>query len=113
MRIRLNFQDKGTDVYEVEPDSTVLALKERISVAIRIPPQQFWLSSELRILENEETFEDAGVIDGEELDVSGVIDRVLPVYVHVPAYHPAGGDDAMKNAGIALEADLSRLQRLA
>jgi hypothetical protein len=113
MRIRLNFQDRFTEVYEVELGSTVLALKERISVAIGIPTQQFWLSTELRILENEETFEHAGVIDGEELEVSGVIDRVLPVYVHVPAYHPAGGDDALRQAGIALEADLARLQRLA
>jgi hypothetical protein len=112
MRIRLNFQDRFTREYEVEPDSTVRALKERISVAIGIPPQQFWLSTELRILENEETFADAGVIDGEDLDVSGVIDRVLPVYVHVPAYHPAGGDDALRQAGIALQADLAALQRL-
>jgi hypothetical protein len=113
MRILLHFQEIFTEVYEVEPSSTVLALKERISVAIGIPPQQFWLSTELRILENGETFEDAGVIDGEDLHVSVVIDRVLPAYVHVPAYHPAGGDDALRQAGLALQADLAALQRLA
>jgi hypothetical protein len=86
MRIRLNFQDRFTEVYEVEPGSTVLALKQRISVIIGIPTHQFWFSTELRILENEETFEHAGIIDGEELDVEGVIDRVVPVYAHVPAY---------------------------
>ena len=113
MQIKLHFLDEFTEVLEVEPSSTVLALKERISAALGIPPQQFWLSTEQRILENGETFEGAGVVHGEELWVSGVIDRVLPVYVHEPAYQPAGGDDAMKNAGIALEADLARLQRLA
>jgi hypothetical protein len=113
MRIRLNFQSRFTREYEVEPSSTVLALKQRISVIIGIPTHQFWFSTEPRNLENEETFEHAGIIDGEELDVEGVIDRVVPVYVHVPAYHPAGGDDALRQAGIALEADLVRLQRLA
>jgi hypothetical protein len=113
MRIRLNFQDRFTREYEVEPSSTVLALKQRISVIIGILTHQFWFSTELRILEDEETFEHAGIVDEEELYVEGVIDRVLPVYVHVPAYHPAGGDDALKNAGLALQADLAALQRLA
>jgi hypothetical protein len=83
MRIQLNLQDIAKQVYEVAPDSTVLALKERISVSIGIPTHQFWLSTELLNLENEETFEHAGIVDGEELDVEGVIDRVVPVYAHM------------------------------
>jgi hypothetical protein len=113
MQIKLRFLDEFTEVFEVEPSSTVLALKERISAALGVPPQQFWLSTEQRILENGETFEGAGVIDAEELWVSGIIDRVLPVYVHEPAYQPAGGDDALKQAGLALQADLAALRRLA
>jgi hypothetical protein len=53
MQIRLNFQDRFTGVYEVEPSSTVLALNQRISVLIAIPTHQFWFSSETQILENE------------------------------------------------------------
>jgi hypothetical protein len=102
MQIKLHFLDEFTEVFEVEPSSTVLALKDRISAALGVPPQQFWLSTVQRILENRETFEGAGVIHGAELWVSGVIDRVLPVYVHEPAYHPAGGDDALKHAGTTL-----------
>ena len=113
MQIKLHFLDEFTEVLEVEPSSTVLALKERISAALGVPPQQFWLSTEQRILENGETFEGAGVIDAEELWVSGVIDRVLPVYVHEPAYQPAGGDDALKHAGTTLQTDLAALRRLA
>jgi hypothetical protein len=113
MQIKLHFLDEFTEVLEVEPSSTVLALKEQISAALGIPPQQFWLSTEQRILENGETFEGAGVIDAEELWVSGVIERVLPVYQPEPVYHPVAGRDALKQAGLALQADLAALRRLA
>jgi hypothetical protein len=113
MQIRLNYQERFKEVYEVEPSSTVLALKQRISALIGIPTHQFWLSSETQILENEWTFEAAGIADGEELYVEGIIDRVVPVYQPEPAYHPAGGEDALRQAGIALEADLAKLQQLA
>jgi hypothetical protein len=113
MRIRLNFQDIFTREFEVEPGSTVLALRKRISAIIGIPTHQFWFSIEPRILEDAETFEHAGIDDGEELYVEGVIDRLLPVYRPEAVYHPAGGDDALRQAGIALQADLAELKRLA
>jgi hypothetical protein len=109
MQIQLHFLDEFTEVLEVEPSSTVLALKEWISAALGVPPKQFWLSTEQRILENGETFEGAGVIDAEELWVSGVIDRVLPE----PVYHADVGRDALKHAGATLQADLAALRRLA
>jgi len=114
MHVRLKFQDTYADaVYEVEPSSTVLEFKQRMSAVFGIPANQFWLSTEMRILVNEETFAQAGIVDGEELDVNGVIDRVLPVNTPHAQYHPAGGDDTLRHAGAPLRSDLAKLQRLA
>ena len=114
MHVRLKFQDTYADaVYEVEPSSTVLEFKQRMSAVFGVPPEQFWLSNHEKILDNNETFEQAGIKEGEELDVNGVIDRVLPVYPPHAQYHPAGGDDTLKKAGASLRSELAKLQRLA
>jgi len=114
MRVRLKFQDTyDDDMYIVEPSSTVLQLKHQVSAIIGVPANQFWLSTEMRILQNQETFAQAGIVDLEELDVNGVIDRVLPVNTPHAQYHPAGGDDTLQHAGAALRSDLAKLQRLA
>jgi hypothetical protein len=108
MLVRLNFQ--GTyddDMYIVEPSSTVRELKLQVSAIIGVPANQFWLTTEMgRILVNEETFAQAGIVDGEELEVNGVIDRVLPVYRPQAVHHA-------EHAGASLRSDLAKLQRLA
>ena len=96
----------ATRDFEVAPTSTIRALQERVSIVIGIPTHQFWFSSETRILENANTFEQEGVKDGEELYVEGVINRVVPVYQPVPVYHPAGGEDTLQHAGSALQSKL-------
>ena len=114
MRVRLKFQDTYDDaVYEVEPSSTVLEFKQRMSAVFGVPPEQFWLSTEMRILENGETFAEAGIVEGDELDVNGVIGRVVPVYRPEAEYHAVGGEDTLRHAGAALRSDLAKLQRLA
>jgi hypothetical protein len=114
MRVRLKFQDTYDDaVYEVEPSSTVLEFKQRMSAVFGVPPDLFWLSNHDKILDNDETFEQAGIKEGEELDVNGVIGRVLDVHRPEAVYHPAGGDDTLRHVGAALRSDLAKLQRLA
>ena len=108
MQIWLNFQDHITHAFEVEPTSTILALKQMVSNIIAIPTHQFWFTCwTMEVdLTNETTFQNAGIPDGAELYVEGTIDRVIPVYQHVPQ---AEDDEKLKHVGIANLAKLSLL----
>ncbi len=73
MRILLNFQDLGTYAFDVQPTSTILTLKERISTLIEIPTHQFWFTCMVITtdLTDDQTFENAGIQEGQELYVEG------------------------------------------
>lgn len=107
---------------QVESSTTILELKQMLSTFIAIPVHQFWLTFKKKANGSQEamevslnddpnlTMEDAGIEEGDELYVEGILDRVVPVYVHHPT-PDTDADPTSAQRGSALQSKLVHKRR--